>query len=100
VATLVAASLLGFFAAWQWWGTPMQPLHRAVAAIRHRASQGEPLHAAQRHYLAHGPGLLIGQAALAFQLYDLVATLCVADLRSTLMVNRDRERERERGRGG
>ena len=49
-------------------------------------SGGDALHAKERHYLRHGPGLLVGQASLALQLYDATVTCGLPDLRTATMV--------------
>jgi len=64
----------------------MQFLHHEVALIDQRAMNGEPLHAAERHYITHGLGLLIGQMGLGYQVYELVTTMAIDDLRTALMV--------------
>lgn len=91
VASLIAVCLLSGIGVWQWWGNSsgysnMQFLHHEVALIDQRAMNGEPLHAAERHYITHGPGLLIGQMGLAYQVYELVMTIVINDIRTALMV--------------
>jgi len=92
VASLVAVSLLSGIGAWQWWGSSsghysnMQFLHHEVALIDQRAMHGEPLHAAERHYITHGLGLLIGQMGLGYQVYELATTMAIDDIRTALMV--------------
>lgn len=81
-ASFVAVAFLGVLGLYNWFAGPMAPLHGAVAALGGEKAAG---HAA-RFYLLHPHGLLIGQANLAFQIYDLVATLAMPSLRSSLMV--------------
>ena len=92
VASLAAVCVLSGLGAQQWWSnsnnSSMQFLHHEIALIDQRAYNGEPLHAAERHYITHGPGLLIGQMALAYQIYELVMTIAIADIRTMLMVNK------------
>jgi len=82
VVSFLSVAALGVLGLVHWFGPTMAPLHAHVASLG-LGTLGE------RFFVRFAPGLLIGQLNLAFQVYDLAATLAIPDLRSTV--------ERERG---